>query len=84
MQDDVAAIESVSNADRTEAMMQDKRPAFTEGKTWLYRGHQVTHARDGKTMEVRKGRGPVLQKVSKPVTYKDLKTLIDKLHVSAR
>jgi hypothetical protein len=65
-------------------MMQDKRPAFTEGKTWLYRGYQVTHARDGKSMEVRKGRGPVLQKVSKPVTYKDLTALIDKLHVSAR
>jgi len=84
MQDDMAPVGPMSNAGRTEAMMQDKRPAFTEGKTWLYRGYQVTHARDGKSMEVRKGRGPVLQKVSKPVTYKDLTALIDKLHVSAR
>jgi hypothetical protein len=74
----------MNNAARTEAMMQDKKPAWTEAKTWLHRGYQVTHARDGKTMEVRKGRGPVLQKFSKPATYNDLKALIDKLHVSAR
>jgi hypothetical protein len=65
-------------------MMQARQPAWSEGKAWLYRGYQVTHARDGKTMEVRKGRGPVLQNVSKPVTYQDLTALIDKLHVSAR
>jgi hypothetical protein len=63
---------------------QQQHSAWTEGKVWLYRGYQVTHARDGKSMEVRKGRGPVLQKFSKPVTYKDLTALIDKLHVSAR
>ena len=80
----MAAVGPVSNAGRTEAMMQGRQPAWTEGKTWLYRGYQVTHARDGKTMEVRKGVGPVLQKVSKPVTYKDLTALIDKLRVSAR
>jgi hypothetical protein len=65
-------------------MAQIRQPAWSEGKTWLYRGYQVTHARDGKTMEVRKGRGAVLQSVSKPVTYKDLTALIDRLHVSAR
>jgi hypothetical protein len=72
------------SAARTKAMVQDKQPAWSEGKAWLYRGYQVTHGRDGKTMEVRKGRGPVLQNVSKPVTYQDLTALIDKLHVSAR
>ncbi len=65
-------------------MMRARQPNWTEGKTWLYRGYQVTHARDGKSMEVRKGRGPVLQKFSKPVTYKDLTALIDKLHAAAR
>jgi hypothetical protein len=62
---------------------QQKQPAFTEGKVWLYRGYQVTHARDGRTLEVRKGRGPVLQNVSKPVTYKDLTAAIDKLRASS-
>jgi hypothetical protein len=63
---------------------QQKQSGFTEGKTWLYRGYEVTHARDGKTVEVRRGRGPVLQNVSKPVTYQDLSAVIDKLHASAR
>jgi hypothetical protein len=63
---------------------QQKQSAFTEGKTWLYRGYEVSHARDGKTVEVRRGRGPVLQNVSKPVTYQDLSAVIDKLHASSR
>ena len=63
---------------------QHKHSAGTESKVWLYRGYQVGHTHDGKTLEVRKGRGPVLQNIRKPVTYSDLKTLIDKLHGSAR
>jgi hypothetical protein len=70
-------------------MVQEKepasrQPAWTEGKAWLYRGYHVTHARDGKSMEVRKGRGPVIHRLSKPVTYSDLTVFIDKLHDPAR
>jgi hypothetical protein len=63
---------------------QQDHSAFTEGKVWLYRGYQVTHARDGKTVEVRKGHGQVLQNLHRPVMYEDLKALIDRLDVSAR
>lgn len=59
--------------------MQKTQPNWTEGKTWLYRGYQVTHARDGKSVEVRKSGGPLIQKLPKPVTYQDLTAVIDKL-----
>ncbi len=63
--------------------MQNAKPNWTEGKRWLYRGYEVTHARDGNGVEVRKCGGPLIQRLSKPVTYQDLTAAIDKLHVSA-
>jgi hypothetical protein len=60
-----------------------ERSTWTEGKTWLYRGYQVTHARDGKSLEVRKGSGPPIKSLAKPVTYKDVTDYIDRLHPSA-
>ncbi len=63
--------------------MQKTKPNWTEGKTWLYQGYEVTHARDGKSVEVRKCGGPLIQKLPKPVTYQDLTAVIDKLRVAA-
>ena len=63
--------------------MQKTKPNWTEAKTWLYHGYEVTHARDGKSVEIRKSGGPIIQKLPKPVTYEDLTAAIDKLRAVA-
>jgi hypothetical protein len=60
-----------------------ERPTWTEGKTWLYRGYQVTHARDGKSLEIRKGSELPMKSLAKPITYKEVTDYIDRLHPSA-
>lgn len=64
--------------------MQKTKPNWTEAKTWLYQGYEVTHTPDGKSVEVRKCGGPTIQKLPKPVTYQDLTAVIDKLRAAAR
>jgi hypothetical protein len=63
--------------------VQKTKPNWTEAKTWLYHGYEVTHARDGKSVEIRKCGGPIIQKLPKPVTYEDLTAAIDKLRAAA-
>jgi hypothetical protein len=63
--------------------VQKTKPNWTEGKSWLYHGYEVTHARDGKSVEIRKSGGPIIQKLPKPVTYEDLTAAIDKLRAAA-
>jgi hypothetical protein len=64
--------------------VQNTRPNWTEAKTWLYQGYQVTHSPDGKSVEIRKAGGPIIQKLSKPVTYEDLTAVIDRHRATAR
>ena len=63
--------------------MQKTKPNWTEAKTWLYHGYEVTHTRDGESVEIRKCGGPIIQKLPKPVTYEDLTAAIDKLRAAA-
>jgi hypothetical protein len=65
-----------------EAMMQNKQSGWTEGKTLLYRGYQVIRSSDGKSLEVHKGGGQLIQKLPEPVTSRDVLAFIDKLRTT--
>jgi hypothetical protein len=64
--------------------VQQTNPNWTEAKTWLYQGYEVTHAPDGKSVEIRKRGGPIIRKLSKPVTYEELTAVIDRHRATAR